>query len=74
MLLPSYHDFGFVYSISVDCEWSVYGNWNECSKTCGSGTQIRTREIKTQEENGGKQCAGDKTELQLCNEFPCPSK
>jgi len=58
--------------VPVDCEWDDYGNWTQCSKSCGGGTQIRTREIKTQARNGGARCDGTNTDLQLCNEFPCP--
>lgn len=58
--------------VPIDCEWGAYGNWTQCSKSCGGGTQIATREIAIQALNGGQQCDGTNTNLQLCNEFPCP--
>ena len=64
----------FYFSVPIDCAWGAYGNWTQCSKSCGGGTQIRTREIATQARNGGARCDGTNTDLQLCNEFPCPSK
>ena len=30
------------YFSSVDCQWSDYGTWSECSKSCDKGTQVRT--------------------------------
>ena len=60
--------------VPIDCKWGEYGNWTQCSKTCGGGNQIRTRVVATQARNGGKQCDGANTDLKLCNEFPCPGK
>jgi len=60
--------------VPVDCVWSEYGNWTQCSKSCGGGTQLQTRTIVTQALNGGKSCDGINTNLQICNEFPCPEK
>jgi hypothetical protein len=57
----------------VNCELN-YGNWGNCSKTCGGGTQSRTNTIKTQPSNGGTACptTDQLTERQSCNTQPCP--
>ena len=69
-----FNKYFITISVPIDCEWGEYGNWTQCSKSCNGGTQVRTREIVTQALNGGEQCDGTNTDLQLCNEFPCPSK
>ena len=42
-----------------------------CSKTCGGGTQNRTRGIKVEKAHGGEDCEGDAEETQSCNNQPC---
>ena len=49
----------------VDC---VQSQWNDCSKSCGGGTQTRT--ITTQPKNGGKACGPSN---QVCNVQSCSS-
>ncbi|MCX6732805.1 MAG: hypothetical protein NTV98_04675 [Candidatus Roizmanbacteria bacterium] len=49
----------------VDCVW---GEWGNCSKSCGTGTQ--SRKIAQPAENGGAECTGPYT--QDCNTTPCP--
>ena len=56
----------------VDCEWSTWGQWSSCSKTCGHGSQWRKRTIVTNAENGGKQCDGSSEETKTCLEGLCP--
>lgn len=47
------------------CSWTTWGNWAQCSKTCGEGKQTRA-----QNHNG--HCTGQKNEEQHCNTQPCP--
>ena len=56
---------------SVDGKWLEFGEWQICSKECGSGTRTRKQECDGQ-LNGGKPCEGDGEETQACNEQPCP--
>ena len=58
--------------IIVNCEWNAFGEWSECSKQCGTGTQTRTRTEKTPAQNGGATCDGEATETQDCNTHECP--
>ena len=60
------------YQISVDCKWGDFDGWSRCSKTCGKGTQTRSRSIATPAANGGKECEGDAREVKTCNELDCP--
>lgn len=49
-------------------QWSNWGAWEECSKTCGEGFQMRRRVCN------GKNCVGCNQEWKLCNSNPCPEK
>lgn len=54
------------------CEWNGFGGWSNCDKTCGGGTQKRTRSVKKKAERGGNACTGAAEESQACNANPCP--
>ena len=58
--------------ILVDCKWGEFDGWSKCSKTCGKGTQTRSRSIVTPAANGGKECEGDPKEVRACYEPVCP--
>ena len=55
----------------VDCQVSGWGEWTNCSTSCGSGTKTRTRTITTPSANGGQACP-ILTDLASCNTQPCP--
>lgn len=56
----------------VDCrsEWS---DWGACSKSCGPGTQTRTRRIIEQPKGNGEPCPLHNTESRGCMLRPCKS-
>ena len=56
----------------MDCEWSPYGNWSECSKSCGGGIKLSTRTIIQFAQYGGKSCDGESSKNETCNEQICP--
>jgi len=57
----------------VDCAWSDWADWGSCSSTCGDGKSIRSREVTTEAENGGRPCASLKHhETRVCNVLDCP--
>lgn len=56
----------------VDCAWSDWQDWRSCSVTCGSGSSLRMRLIKTPAMHGGKQCAGEPQQSRECNAMYCP--
>ena len=56
-----------------DCVWESWSTWLSCSKTCGGGTETRSRQKKKAEQNGGN-CSGSRSESKSCNTQPCPGK
>ena len=56
----------------VDCIWSPYGYWTDCSRTCGGGFKHSTREILQVPNHGGKSCEGSALKTEICNEHNCP--
>ncbi|KAK3705144.1 hypothetical protein RRG08_005532 [Elysia crispata] len=57
---------------SRDGEWSEWGGWSECSKTCGGGVQYRERNcLNPAPANGGKECEGLSRETLSCNQESC---
>ena len=58
----------------VNCEYSAFGPWSECSRRCGGGFRSRERNIQILARRGGKPCRGGSRETQICNKQPCPRK
>ena len=61
----------YFFIFLVDCKWSVYGRWSQCSKSCGGGVQSRFRVIQTPARGGGRDCVGSKEDTRTCNVPPC---
>ena len=40
----------------TNCRVSDFGELEDCSSTCGGGTQTRTRTVTQQPANGGMPC------------------
>jgi hypothetical protein len=55
----------------VNCQVNNWSDWGSCSKTCGTGTQARTRSITVQPANGGTSCPPT-YESRTCNTQACP--
>ena len=55
----------------VDCKWSVFNDWSECSKSCGWGVKTSERKIIEASSHGGKDCVGKATRTEKCNYQPC---
>lgn len=57
----------------VDCQWSSWGNFSDCSQSCGTGAKLRIRS-STPPINGGRICnVADMSGTASCNTQPCPS-
>ena len=61
------------YVISVNCQWSSWSRYSGCTKSCGGGTQFKSR-IKTIPESDGGTCFGEKENYRNCNIQNCPGK
>ena len=55
----------------VDCKWSVFNDWSECSKSCGWGVKTSERKIIEASSHGGKDCVGKAKRTEKCNNQPC---
>jgi len=51
----------------IDCQWSQWGDWSECDKTCGWGERHKTRTHAILSQFGGKNCTGEATTSIDCN-------
>merc|ERR1711865_232135 len=58
-------------SCPEDCTLSAFGDWTTCSKTCGGGSQTRTRSVTRESAYGGAKCA-TLSNSRACNSFACP--
>jgi len=61
-----------VQGCPVNCEWTEWGNWSDCSRTCGGGKIVRTRQKALEAANGGSECSGGSNETKECNLDGCP--
>lgn len=52
--------------------FTSWSEWTECSKTCGGGSQARSRKCLIDETGGASNCRGGLVELRNCNSQPCP--
>jgi hypothetical protein len=52
-----------------ECQWSKFGEWSECSESCGGGEQKRARE-----NNGkcGNWANNQDVQIRICNAHQCP--
>ena len=51
--------------------WGSWSSWSSCSKTCGKGIEMRTRECEDP-GNAGTICLGSSTERRSCRTANCP--
>ena len=61
-----------IFISSVDCEWSDWETWTDCSRSCGVGNRTIHRRISQVALNDGLDCAGNDTLTESCNSNPCP--
>jgi hypothetical protein len=53
------------------CQVGGWSLWTTCSKTCGGGTQARSRSVISRAEHGGYECP-NVDESRGCNDSSCP--
>ena len=71
--LPCYTFYITPPYLVVDCLWSGYSVWSQCSSSCGEATRTRTRRILQQALKGGADCEGENLQTEDCDLPPCPS-
>eukprot|EP00930_Biecheleria_cincta_P043010 TRINITY_DN29585_c0_g3_i1.p1 TRINITY_DN29585_c0_g3~~TRINITY_DN29585_c0_g3_i1.p1 ORF type:complete len:1650 (-),score=229.96 TRINITY_DN29585_c0_g3_i1:405-5297(-) len=58
----------------VDCSWTSWGEWSECTTTCGQGERKRQRSVALEAQNDGRPCdGGAAVELDGCKQPLCKS-
>ena len=63
-----------VFKLMVAVGWTVWSAWNDCSSTCGTGVQHRTRSCQNiQASYLNNSCAGESIEYQTCVHVQCSS-
>lgn len=55
----------------TDCQWGHWDIWEECSRSCGGGSQRRERSVKVAAMDGGNDCKGLRFQVQDCNTNVC---
>ena len=51
----------------VDGAWSQWSSWSQCSKSCGEGTETRSRDCDNpRPQYGGLLCSGSKLNVRTC--------
>ena len=56
----------------IDCQWTSWTNWGQCSETCGHGSKTRTRGKAQDAMYGGEDCRGNETKVEKCHIKQCP--
>ena len=61
--------------MAVNGQWSEWGKYSACTKSCGTGSETRTRTCTNPAPSAeGNPCQGSSSESRNCNTFDCPSK
>ncbi|XP_078703551.1 SCO-spondin-like [Branchiostoma floridae x Branchiostoma belcheri] len=56
----------------VDCGWTLWSSWGNCTKPCDGGTRRRYRSgSNPPAQDGGRLCQGVSEQLEVCNTQPC---
>ena len=65
------------YMYIVDCEWE-YGEFGDCSSSCGAGIKLRYPIITVHPQHGGRECPvnviNNEPDEMECDSGPCPGK
>ena len=68
----NYECYFLVLIFAANCKWGNWTKWTSCSKSCGGGSQQRTRKVAKYAQPGGKKCSGSKRASRSCNTKKCP--
>jgi hypothetical protein len=56
---------------AVDCEYTRWGAWTECSEYCGQGVKYKERSVTVSPKYGGKRCPNLKKQKNCMDRY-CP--
>ena len=56
----------------IDSVWQGWGQWSECSTSCGNGSKVRARACSEPAFGGNDTCVGNSTETTDCLRSECP--
>ena len=61
-----------IESYVCNCTYNSWGNWGPCSETCGEyGIKLRSRDVRWNATNGGKECLDWHEDSSSCNIVCC---
>uniref|UniRef100_A0A8D2L3M7 SCO-spondin n=1 Tax=Varanus komodoensis TaxID=61221 RepID=A0A8D2L3M7_VARKO len=64
---------GWLPSDERDCGlWSPWAPWSRCSRSCGTGLQVRRRSCTRRADDVLRHCLGEETQAQQCFLVACP--
>ncbi|XP_070582937.1 LOW QUALITY PROTEIN: SCO-spondin-like [Erythrolamprus reginae] len=64
---------GWLPSDERDCGlWTPWAAWSACSRSCGTGLQIRRRSCTRRADDVLRHCLGEETQAQQCFRVACP--
>ena len=55
----------------IDCTFTPWSDWTDCSVTCNGGVTIRSRTEDVAAQNGGAECEGPLEQTESCNTDSC---
>ncbi|KAI1707981.1 thrombospondin type 1 domain-containing protein [Ditylenchus destructor] len=58
----------------VGDQWTDWTSWNQCSVSCGRGSQARYRRCTTPQSTIAFSCPGQTMDIRTCDELPCSNK
>ncbi|XP_015268441.1 PREDICTED: SCO-spondin [Gekko japonicus] len=64
---------GWLPSDEWDCGlWAPWAPWSSCSRSCGTGLQVRRRTCTRRADDVLRHCLGEETQAQQCFAVACP--
>jgi len=60
------------FACPIDCKYSAWSAFSQCTKSCRTGTQFRSRSVINQKAHGGSDCADVDFQYKSCNTYNCP--
>ncbi|TKR82233.1 hypothetical protein L596_015987 [Steinernema carpocapsae] len=57
---------------NTDPQWTEWTSWNQCSVSCGRGSQARYRRCQSNQNTIAYSCPGSTMDIRNCEETACP--